>query len=288
MKIIDLYTKKTGPIFSFEFFPPKTQEGETKLKSTIGELKSLNPGFVSVTYGAGGSTNDKTIDICAEIQTNFSILSMSHFTCVGASRDEILTTLKHIQSKGIENVIALRGDPPAGTGKFTPHPKGFSNATELVEFIRQNQLPFSIAGGCYPEKHPDSPDFSSDIANLKKKVDAGAQFLITQLFFDNQKYAEFLNKTKSAQISAPIVPGIMPITSFSQIERFKSLANCSIPVELEEKLTEVKENQAEFLNRSLDFTINQCKELLAMGVPGIHFYTLNQSRATREILETLL
>lgn len=288
MKISEIYYKATSPVFSFEIFPPKTIEGDNKLLSTVADLKKLSPSFVSVTYGAGGSTKDKTIDLCESIQSQFQITTMCHFTCVGASSQEVKNTLQVIESKKIENVIALRGDPPKEQGVFIKHPNGFANGTELIQFIKKEQFPFCIAGGCYPEKHPDSPTLDDDILFLKKKVDAGAEFVITQLFFSNQLFQNFQKKARSVGINVPIVPGIMPITSFSQIERFKSMANCEIPDDLVNELSLLKDKPAEFLTKSISFTVDQCKELLNMGVPAIHFYTLNQSRATIEIMKSLL
>ncbi len=287
-KIIEIYKNSTRPTFSFEFFPPKTQEGEIKLKATVLELQKLNPAFVSVTYGAGGSTKDKTIELCETIQIDFHITTMCHYTCVGVGKEEIKNTLSVIQSKGIQNLIALRGDPPKGSGKFVPHPNGFKNATELIQFIKAKQFPFCLAGGCYPEKHPDSPTLNDDIQNLKKKVDAGAEFLITQLFFSNKKFYDFLEQTTKVGISVPIIPGIMPITSFSQIEKFKGLANCEIPNQFLQDLETLKYNVEEFLKKSLEFTILQCQDLLANGIKGIHFYTLNQSNATIEVMKHLI
>jgi methylenetetrahydrofolate reductase (NADPH) len=288
MKISEIYSKANKPVFSFEIFPPKTVDGDAKLISTVSDLKSLSPSFISVTYGAGGSTKDKTIDLCERIQSQFQIPTMCHFTCVGASSIEIKATLKIIQSKKIENIIALRGDPPKEQGVFIKHPSGFANGKELIQFIRQEKFPFCIAGGCYPEKHPDSPTLDADIQFLKQKVDAGAEFLITQLFFSNQLFQQFLEKIKITGISVPVIPGIMPITSFSQIERFKGMANCEIPQELVQELTLLKDHPSDFLKRSIEFTVSQCKELLSMGVSGIHFYTLNQSRATIDIMKSLI
>lgn len=288
MKISEIYSKANKPVFSFEIFPPKTVDGDAKLISTVSDLKSLSPSFISVTYGAGGSTKNKTIDLCERIQSQFQIPTMCHFTCVGASSIEIKATLKIIQSKKIENIIALRGDPPKEQGVFIKHPSGFANGKELIQFIRQEKFPFCIAGGCYPEKHPDSPTLDADIQFLKQKVDAGAEFLITQLFFSNQLFQQFLEKIKITGISVPVIPGIMPITSFSQIERFKGMANCEIPQELVQELTLLKDHPSDFLKRSIEFTVSQCKELLSMGVSGIHFYTLNQSRATIDIMKSLI
>ncbi|MBK8394836.1 MAG: methylenetetrahydrofolate reductase [NAD(P)H] [Leptospiraceae bacterium] len=288
MKISEIYYKSTKPIFSFEIFPPKTSEGDSKLLNTIADLQKLSPSFVSVTYGAGGSTKDKTIDLCESIQSQYKITTMCHFTCVGASSQEIRNTLQVIESKKIENVIALRGDPPKEQGIFIKHPNGFANGTELIQFIKKEKFSFCLAGGCYPEKHPDSPTLEDDILFLKKKVEAGAEFLITQLFFSNQLFQSFVNKAKVAGINVPIIPGIMPITSYSQIERFKSMANCEIPDDLVNELSILKDNPTEFLQKSISFTVSQCKELIKMGSPAIHFYTLNQSRATIEIMKSLI
>jgi len=288
MKISEIYSKTNNPVFSFEVFPPKTSEGDTKLINTVSDLKKLSPSFISVTYGAGGSTKDKTIDLCENIQAQFKITTMCHFTCVGANSQEVKSTLKVIESKKIKNVIALRGDPPKDQGVFTRHPGGFANGTELIEFIRKEKFDFCLAGGCYPEKHPDSPTIEDDILFLKKKVDAGAEFLITQLFFSNQLFYNFLNKTKAAGINVPVVPGIMPITSFNQIERFKSMANCHIPDDLVNELSLLKDKPSDFIDKSIEFTVKQCKDLLGKGVSGIHFYTLNQSRATIEIMKSLI
>ncbi len=288
MKIIDILNDKKETNFSFEFFPPKTAEGEKKLLSVVSELKELNPGFISVTYGAGGSTREKTFEICDIIQNQYNITTMCHYTCVGTDAAEILQNLNLLESKKISNIIALRGDPEKSQGKFVKHPNGFGNASELIQFIKNNQFKFGIAAGCYPEKHPDSPTLEDDINFLKMKVDTGSEFLITQLFFDNTKFETYLEKCNKAGINVPIIPGIMPITNFNQIARFKELAECSIPEKLVTELEELKDDPSEFLKKSLDFTVNQCKELIKFGVKGIHFYTLNQSKATVEIMKLLL
>lgn len=288
MKISKIYSSSTSPVFSFEIFPPKTPEGDVKLLNTVADLKKLNPSFISVTYGAGGSTKDKTIDLCETIQTKFQIPTMCHFTCVGASNSEIRDTLRVIESKKIENVIALRGDPPKGQETFVKHPNGFGNGKELIEFIKQEKFSFCLAGGCYPEKHPDSPTLDDDIRFLKEKVDVGAEFLITQLFFSNSLFEDFLKKIRLAGINVPVIPGIMPITSYNQINRFREMAYCEIPSSLINDLTNAKDDPVEFMNKSIQFTVNQCRELIKMGVAGIHFFTLNQSTATIEIMKSLL
>lgn len=283
-----MYKNANTPVFSFEFFPPKTPEGENKLFSTIEELKQLNPSFVSVTYGAGGSTRTKTIDISKRIQNDHKIETMCHFTCVGVNSEQIKETLDSIVTLGVENLMSLRGDPPKGESKFVKTEGGFANATELISFIKKEGYPFCLGGGCYPEKHPDASTLEEDVQNLRKKVDAGADFLVSQLFFRNSIFFDFWNKTKKVGIQAPIVPGIMPITNFNQISRFREMAGCDIPDLLVKELEKVKDDPVEFRKRSLSYTVGQCKELLENGVPGIHFYTLNQSRATVEIMKSLL
>ncbi|MBM9499822.1 methylenetetrahydrofolate reductase [NAD(P)H] [Leptospira sp. 201903071] len=286
-KISEIYGSKKEPVYSFEFFPPKTPEGDVKLMETVKELSRLNPDFVTVTYGAGGSTRDKTVQILTEISKNYSVPTVSHFTCVGANQDEIRETLKGIRSKGIVNLMALRGDPPRGEGEFKKTPGGFENATELIAFIRAEKMDFCIGGGCYPEKHPNAKSLEEDVRHLKLKVDAGTDFLVSQLFFVNSIFENFLNLVRKVGIQIPVIPGIMPITSFSQIERFKSLAGCAFPSSLIEDLQEVEHRPEEFYRRSLNFTVKQCRELLEMGAPGIHLYTLNQSHASYDIVREL-
>ncbi|EKO79909.1 MULTISPECIES: methylenetetrahydrofolate reductase [NAD(P)H] [unclassified Leptospira] len=286
-KISEIYGSAKGPVYSFEFFPPKTPEGDLKLMETVKELSRLDPDFVTVTYGAGGSTRSKTAQILSEISKNYSFPTVSHFTCVGANQEQILKTLKEIRSSGIVNLMALRGDPPKGEGQFKKTEGGFENATELISFIRSEKLDFCVGGGCYPEKHPNAKNLEEDVENLKRKVDAGADFLVSQLFFVNSIFENFLNLVRAAGIRVPVIPGIMPITSFSQIERFRSMAGCEFPSSLIKDLQEVEHRPEEFYRRSLNFSVKQCRELLAMGVPGIHLYTLNQSHASYDIVREL-
>lgn len=279
--------KKKQPVFSFEFFPPKSEDGERQLMSTIEELRALEPDFVSVTWGAGGSTREKTREWARSIQDRFGIVAMAHLTCVGAGREEIRGILRDLYSDGIRNIMALRGDPPAGEKHFVPPAEGFAHANELIRFIRSSHPDFCIGGAAYPEKHIEAATLDEDLGNIVKKVQAGADFLVTQMFFDNSRFFAFVERAHSLGVQVPVIPGIMPITSFKQIERFTQMAGCSIPVELREKLEAVRENSEELVRVSLDFTLNQCRDLLLHGVPGIHFYTLNQSRATAAILEQL-
>jgi methylenetetrahydrofolate reductase (NADPH) len=286
MKIRDLYGAGRR-VYSFEFFPPKTEKGLTTLETTIRELRDLSPGFVSVTYGAGGSTRDRTVDLVTRIQKE-GITAMAHLTCVGASRDELAAVLDRLCEGGIENVIALRGDPPAGSEKIEVRPDGFTYGSELVGFIRArygNRL--CIAAAAYPEGHVECRDLDRDLEHLAIKVRAGAEVLITQLFFDNRCYFEFVARARQAGITVPIVPGIMPITNLASIERMTALSGASIPPDLHAELQRRREDPAAVMQLGVAQAAAQCADLLAAGAPGIHFYTLNQSPATRMILTAL-
>ena len=286
MKIRDLYGAGRR-VYSFEFFPPKTEKGLTTLENTIHELRDLSPGFVSVTYGAGGSTRDRTVELVTRIQQE-GITAMAHLTCVGASRDELAAVLDRLCEGGIENVIALRGDPPAGSTKIEVPPDGFAHGSELVKFIRGrygNRL--CIAAAAYPEGHVECRDLDRDLEHLAIKVRAGADVLITQLFFDNRCYFEFVARARQAGITVPIVPGIMPITNLASIERMTALSGASIPADLHAELQRRREDPAAVMQLGVAQAAAQCADLLAAGAPGIHFYTLNQSPATRMILTAL-
>lgn len=288
-KIADILKTEAGkrPVFSFEFFPPKTDEGETKLMNTIEKLGTLGPDFVSVTYGAGGSTREKTRKWVNRIQNDFKITAMAHFTCVGHGRAEIEETLKLLHSDGVRNIMALRGDPPKGETNFTPPPDGFAHGDELIEFIQSMNEDFSIGGACYPEVHTEAESAEKDLQYLKQKVDKGADFVVSQLFFDNKAYFDFVEKARAIGVDCPIIPGLMPITQFSQIERFTKMAGCSIPRELIDEINSCGDDRGRLLEVSLGFSIKQCRELLRGGAPGIHFYTLNQSQATTTILKAI-
>lgn len=275
------------PVFSFEFFPPKTEAGDRALLATLAELRPLRPDYVSVTYGAGGSTRDRTVELVSYVRNDLGIEAMAHLTCVGASRRELGAVLDRLEKAGIENVIALRGDPPIGDDGFSPHPEGLSYATQLVELIRSQQRPFCVAAACYPEKHVEAVSLDADLGHLREKVDAGVDFLITQLFFDNRAYFDFVKRARQAGITVPIVAGIMPITNLSQIERFTQRCGATIPEALHSRLEPHREDPDRVEAISVEATIAQCRELLDAGVPGVHFYTLNRSRATRDILVAL-
>lgn len=286
MRIID-QIGRGAPVFSFEFFPPKTPQGEETLYRTIERLKPLAPTFVSVTYGAGGSTRAKTVELVTRIKHQLGIETMAHITCVGADREEIANVLDELQQNGIENVLPLRGDPPRDQTQFVKPLNGFGFARELVEFIRARAYGFCLAGACYPEGHVECRDLELDLAHLKAKVEAGLDFAITQLFFNNADYFAFEERSRKAGIGVPLIAGIMPITNFAQIERFTSMCGAAIPAQLRQRLAAAGDDEAKVREIGIDHAVEQCEELLRRGVPGIHFYTLNQSMATRAILERL-
>lgn len=287
MHIRDLF-RQGRPVFSFEFFPPRSEEAGAQLERTISDLRPLQPSFVSVTYGAGGSTREKTIDIVSRIRRDTGIEAMAHLTCVGSTRDELAAVLKRFADAGVENVLALRGDPPKGQTTFQAVAGGFSYASELVRFIRDNYGDrFSVGAAAYPEKHIECGNPAVDLMNLKRKTQEGVDFLVSQLFFDNQRYFDFVERARRNGISAPIVPGIMPITNASQVERFTVACGASLPFDLAEELDRRRNDPAAVLQLGIDHAISQCVGLLKGGAPGIHFYTLNRSHATVEIYQAL-
>ena len=285
MRIIDSFGLGR-PVFSFEFFPPKTDEGVRNLFTTVQELGELHPSFVSVTYGAGGSTRALTVDLVARIKQEIGIEAMAHLTCVGHSANELGAILDELRDRGIENVLPLRGDPPRGETEFVRAADGFGYAQELVRFIRP-RYDFCLAGACYPEGHVEAPDKEEDLQHLEEKVKSGVDFLITQLFFDPEDYFGFVERARARGIEQPIVPGIMPITNVAQIERFTTMCGACIPDELRQRLDAVRDDDEAVIERGVDWATWQCRTLLAGGAPGIHFYTLNRSRATRQVFENL-
>jgi methylenetetrahydrofolate reductase (NADPH) len=285
VKIIDAL-QGSAPAFSFEFFPPKDAEGVERLFQTISELRAYEPTYVSVTYGAMGSTRGLTVELVRRIKQEVGIEAMAHLTCVGATREEIAEVIADLKAGGIENVLPLRGDPPKGQEKFVRVPGGFAYASELVAFIRASNPGLCLAGACYPETHPEAPSADLDLDHLKMKVDAGVDFLITQLFFDNDDYFRFVDRAYEAGIRCPIVAGIMPITNVSQIKRFTQMCGARIPEALSARL-DGAEGEAAVRAVGVQHATEQCAGLLRQGAPGIHFYTLNRSTATREILDNL-
>ncbi|MBT3184650.1 MAG: methylenetetrahydrofolate reductase [NAD(P)H] [Nitrospina sp.] len=285
MKIIEKLND-AAPIFSFEFFPPKDSEGFATLYETIARLKPSVPAYVSVTYGAGGSTRAKTVDLVGKIKNAIGIESMAHLTCVGHDQQEIRSVLESLQAQDIENVLALRGDPPQGEETFVKTEGGFEYASELVAFIKNN-FTFCIGAACYPEGHVECPDLDKDIENLQRKVDSGVDFLITQLFFDNRYYFDFLDRAQKKNINVPVVPGIMPILNLKQIKRFTKMCGAHLSDELLAKFEDVQDDNEKVRQIGIRHAISQCRELLENKAPGIHFYTLNRSKATLAILEEL-
>ncbi len=287
MKIRDLFAAGK-PLFSFEFFPPKTDAGMANLEKAVRDLADLGPAYVSVTYGAGGSTREKTASLVTRIQNDLGICAMAHFTCVGSGKTEMAQALDGLVGAGIENIIALRGDPPAGVEVFQQAPDGFAHAAELIRFIRGRFGDgVCIAAAGYPEGHVECRDLQTDIAHLATKVKAGADFLITQLFFDNQHYFAFVKRARAAGINVPIVPGLMPITNLAQIERFTKMCGATIPPALFAELDRCRHDPATVAALGIAHATAQAVELLHGGAPGIHFYTLNQSPASRIILTAL-
>ncbi|HEX5051485.1 MAG TPA: methylenetetrahydrofolate reductase [NAD(P)H] [Planctomycetota bacterium] len=279
MKISSMFGRG-GPVVSFEFFPPKTTEGVEVLYRTVEELRPCRPSFVSVTYGAGGSTRDRTLDLVSRIQRDLGIVTMAHLTCVGSSRAEIAEVLKRLRDSGIENILALRGDPPKGEVEFRPTPGGFSYASELVAFVRAENPEFCVGAACYPEGHVENRDLEADLRHLCTKVAAGADFLVSQLFFDNEDYHAFVRRARSAGIQVPIVPGLMPVTNVGQTERFTQMCGARIPQELHRRLRIVSNDPAAVVATGVQWTVDQGRSLLRGGAPGLHFYTLNRSSAT--------
>jgi methylenetetrahydrofolate reductase (NADPH) len=277
-----------GPCFSFEFFPPKTDKGERNLGRALAELSRLGPSFVSVTYGAGGSVEQKakTVDIVSHIKADYGLEAMAHFTCVGATTEDLRATLDHMRTSGIQNVLALRGDPPAGQDEWTATDGGLSYSRELIELIRA-EYDFAIGAACFPETHIHASNPESDLRYCKEKVDAGARFLITQLFFDNAVYYDFVARARDAGIDVPIIPGIMPVTDLGQLKRFTSMCGATIPDALLSELELRADTPEAVAELGVAYATLQCADLLANGAPGIHFYTLNRSPSTRAILSAL-
>jgi methylenetetrahydrofolate reductase (NADPH) len=286
MRIDEIIANADEPVFSFEFFPPKTDEGEQNLRLALEDLSSFEPDFVSVTYGAGGATRDRTVQLTNWIKQQLGIEAMAHLSCVGSTREELARILDGIAEAGIENVLALRGDPPRGETEWKAHPGGLHYSTELAALIAQ-RYPFAVGAACFPEVHPEAPDMAHDLRFLREKVDAGASFLITQLFLDNDLYFHFVEEARAAGIEVPIIPGVMPITNVSQIKTMTGMCGASIPARLLEALEWRAGDPDAVLQLGVAYATLQCAELLARGAPGIHFYTLNRSPATRAILSAL-
>jgi methylenetetrahydrofolate reductase (NADPH) len=286
LRIDEILATAEEPVFSFEFFPPKTEEGWHNLREALTSLAALEPDFASVTYGAGGSTRDRTFEVTKWLKQEVGIEAMAHLSCVGATREELCQILDGIVEAGIENVLALRGDPPRGEAEWRPHPGGLKYSTELAGLVSERYA-LGIGAACFPEVHPEAPDLAHDLRFLKQKVQSGASFLITQLFFDNELYFAFVEEARAAGIEVPILPGIMPITDVKQIKTITGMCGASIPQALLEALEWRASDPDAVLQLGVSYATLQCAELLARGAPGIHFYTLNRSPATRAILSAL-
>jgi methylenetetrahydrofolate reductase (NADPH) len=276
-----------GRSFSFELFPPKTDEGERALWHTIRDLERLHPTFVSVTYGAGGSTRDRTVRITEQIRLQTSLVPVAHLTCVGATQDELRSVMAQYAAAGVTNVLALRGDPPDGpSAPWVPHPGGFQHADELVAFIR-TLGDFSVGVAAFPEGHPAAPDLDFDAQVLAAKQRAGAEFGISQFFFRVEDYVRLVHRAESFGCTMPILPGLMPVTNVAQIERFAALSGAAFPPELAERFTAVKDDDQAVRDLGVAVAIDLARELLDVGAPGLHFYTLNRSTSTRRVYEAL-
>lgn len=286
MRIRDIYSSGEFRL-SIEIFPPKTDAGDTALFNHLERLAEYRPAFVSCTYGAGGSTQHRTLDLCAEIQSRFGLAATAHLTCVGATREELKQWLLDARDRGVENIMALRGDAQEGEDSFRQIEGGLSYANELVELIRSDVPELGIGVAGYPEKHPEAPDAATDLDNLRRKVDAGADAVFTQLFFINENFFEFRERYKQAGITVPLIPGIMPVTNFARIKRITSLCGAAFPSALAEKLEAAQDDDQAQFEIGVEFAIKQCRELMDHGVPGIHFYVLNKSKACEAILSAL-
>jgi methylenetetrahydrofolate reductase (NADPH) len=285
LKLRDLYGRPVLTL-SIEFFPPKTEKGDEALFREIAVLKTLKPSFCSVTYGAGGSTREKTVDLVDRIHRECGLEVMCHLTVVGQSKHEVRSVLAKLRQRGIENMIALGGDPPQGIVEWTPHPDGFHQSVELVREAVAHQW-FSIAVAGFPEVHPRAESREADLKYLKEKVDAGADVVITQLFFDNDDFYRYVEELRKLGVRVPIVPGILPILSAPQVRRFTALCASKIPPRLERLLAQVENDDEAAARLGIDYATEQCQGLLGFGVQGLHFYSLNKSRSVKAIVDNL-
>jgi len=285
MKITELFSRNEKT-FSFEFFPPKDEISAVDFGINVGQLLKLDPSFVSVTYGAGGSTQERTFALVDYLQNKIGLTTMAHYTCVNATHDKVISDIDHLKTIGIENLMLLRGDPPKEYAAPVYNDPAFQHASDLISLARTLH-PFSIGAAAYVEKHPEARTLKEDLENLLLKYEAGADFLLTQLFFDNEAYYKYVTLARNKGINCRIIPGIIPITSYKQIQKFTLMTGAFVPTALADKIKTYADNPEKIYQTGLDFAIKQCIELLEWGAPGIHFYTLNKSRATIEIYETL-
>lgn len=286
MRISELYQPGEFGL-SIEIFPPKSAEGDVALFGHLQRLSVFRPAFISCTYGAGGSTRHRTVDLCRAIQGELSLTATAHFTCVGSTRDELIEWLQMVHAAGVRNIMALRGDPPKGETEFQAVRGGLRYANELVSLIRSQFSDIGIGVAGYPEKHPEAPDPRTDLDNLKRKVDAGADAVFTQLFYVNRNFLDFRQRCERAGITVPIIPGIMPITEFARIKRITSMCGAIFPTQLASRLEAVQDDPQAQFEIGVEYALNQCRELIDAGVPGMHFYVLNKSEACERILDGL-
>ena len=286
VRIPDIYSAGRFGL-SIEIFPPKTPEGDDSLRQTLRELAPFKPAFVSCTYGAGGSTSKRTVEWCQEIQNGCGLPATAHFTCVGSTREQLVEWLQFAWSAGIRNIMALRGDAPAGQTEFTAVAGGLKHANELVALIRERFPEMGIGVAGYPEKHPEAPNFDLDFQNLVRKIKTGADAVYTQLFFNNANFFRFRDLLHRERLNIPVVPGIMPITEFARIQRITAMCGAVIPTSLASRLEAVKDDKPAQYEIGVEFATTQCRELIDQGVPGIHLYCLNKSQACQRILEAL-
>ena len=286
MRIAEIYSPgKFG--LSFEIFPPKTPDGDESLWENVGRLARFKPAFISCTYGAGGTTRTRTVELCREIQSRWNVAATAHFTCLGGTLAELREWLALARDEGITNIMALRGDAPAGQAQFQQVAGGLKNANELVALIKAEFPEFGIGVAGYPEKHPEAASLEVDLVNLKRKVACGGQAVYTQLFFDNESFLRFRDRCDALAIKVPIIPGIMPILNVAQIKRITSMCGAALPPGLANRLEAAQDDKDAQFKIGVDFAIGQCQDLLERGVPGIHFYVLNRSQACETILTTL-
>jgi len=276
-----------APVFSVEFFPPKTEEGARQILRTANVIRRYEPDFVSITYGAGGSSRERTIEYGELLRDLFQFEVMPHLTCVGHSRDELAKILERFQEGDFHNIMTLRGDPPKGQKDFKPHPDGLRYASDLVAFIRERYPEFCLGVGGYPEKHPEAPELDVDLAKLKIKVDAGADFITTQLFFQNEDFTTWVDKCRQIGIEIPIIPGIMAALNYDQVHKFCGFCGANVPEELSKKLEDAKGDESASAAIGVDWAFQQVRELLDNGAPGVHLYILNRSGPAVELLERL-
>ena len=279
---------KTGrPRLSFEFFPPKSEEMEVQLWKAVHELKAWNPDFVSVTYGAGGSTRDTTLGAVSRMIDDAGLAAAAHLTCVGATREEVHETVAEFRAAGVRHFVALRGDPHGGIGTaYTPFPGGYANGAELTACLSALGVP-EISVSAYPEKHPESRDTAADIDMLKRKADNGATRALTQFFFDNDDFARYLDRVRAAGITIPVVPGILPIQNLAQVKRFARLCGATVPAFVDEALAPFEEQPEERAQRAAELAARQVEGLKAMGVNEFHFYTMNRSPLVSSVLDLM-